>query len=274
MVLAEMESKGEYVDVNGVKVFYREAGSGRDMILIHGFGSNTVTWEKVMPPLAQKFHLYAIDVLGFGLTERPLESQYYSYDSYVKQVKGFMDVKGIESAILAGNSMGGAISLHCALEYPEQVDKLILIDSGGYPLKLPIFLSILKTPIIGDIAELFQARWVYEFNLKDAYYVESPLSDKWVDYYYAPFTVENSSYGPQQFLRSGNIGKGIDGEIEKISQPTLIIWGENDSWIPLDHAHRFNRDIKGSRLVIIPECGLVPEEERPDEVVKAILDFT
>ena len=118
-------AKGKFVTVDGKKIHYLEAGNGPPIILIHGFLYHTVMWKKNIDDLAKKFKVYAIDLWGWGYSER-LKEQEYSFERYGKQIVGFMDALNIKKATLAGQSMGGGISVYVAAHYPDRVDRLIL----------------------------------------------------------------------------------------------------------------------------------------------------
>ena len=185
-----------------------------------------------------------------------------------------MEAKGVDKAILVGNSMGGLISLNCARRHPEIVDKLVLVDSAGYPNKMPITLKLIKTVNKGLVNSV-QSRWMYEANLKDVYYDKKKVTEDMVDRYYAPFTLENGMTGGRYLLRTRfhDDADTVSKWMSKINHQALIIWGENDTWIELGMGQRMDKDLPNSTLVVIPECGHVPEEEKPEETVKAILEW-
>ena len=156
--LADADSK--FIEVNGLNVHYKTYGEGEPVfILLHGFGASLFSWHEVTAPLAEYGTVIAYDRPAFGLTERPMEwegESPYSPQSQVELVIGLMDALGIEKAILVGNSAGGTISMMAALQYPERVQALILVDpavyaGGGAPAWTR---PILNTPQMNRIGPL------------------------------------------------------------------------------------------------------------------------
>ncbi|MBW1988107.1 MAG: alpha/beta hydrolase, partial [Deltaproteobacteria bacterium] len=122
----------KFVTVDGIRIHYQEwENPGEDVVLIHGYASSTYTWKDVAPVLADHgYHVYAVDLKGFGWSDKPGDDRYAPED-FMECVNSWMDAVGLESAVLAGNSMGGFISALMALEHPEKVEQLILVDAAG-----------------------------------------------------------------------------------------------------------------------------------------------
>jgi len=259
-----------------VKVHYEEAGAAGApvMILIHGFTSSTITWKECLPALSKHYHVFALDMPGWGFSDKPADFP-YGLDGYPKVVINFMDQKGIDKAILGGNSMGGGVSLYTTINNPERVTHLILIDAAGYPMNGPKLVRWTTKSWMRPFAKPFFGKWILRMGLKQVYYDDKKVTPELVELYGRPFMMKNGKDVPFWFFQNFS-ERDLEKESKRIpgvKVPTLIIWGENDAWVPLEHAKFFHRDIKGSELVIIPECGHLPEEEKPKEVVKAILDF-
>jgi len=258
-----------------VKVHYEEAGDtgAPVIILIHGFSSSTVTWKDCIPELSKQYHVFALDMPGWGFSDKPKDFPYRPA-GYAKTVLYFMDKKGIDKATLCGNSMGGEISLWVTITAPDKVSRLILVDSGGYPLKTPSALKILNVPGVRPLSKPFLGKGYLRMGLKQVYYDDSKVTPELVELYDRPYRTAHAKDVPFWiFQREKSLNELGSQKISGIKVPTLIIWGENDPWIPIEDANRFHKDISGSTLVVIPKCGHVPEEEKPAEVVKAILDF-
>lgn len=261
-----------------VKIHYLEAGDASlpPMILIHGFSSLAYTWQEDLPPLSQKYHVFALDMPGFGFSSK-LPDFPYGIPNYSKAVLNFMEQKGIDKTIIGGNSMGGAISLWLAINNPEKITRLILVDAAAYNTdKRPGLVSLAQKQWLRPIAKPFFGKWILRMGLKQVYYDDSKVTPALVEEYGRPYKMRNGKNVPFWLFRNTPEGKNMFVDVDKIKDikiPTLIIWGENDQWIPLDNAYKFKNDIAGSELVVIPKCGHVPQEEKPEVVVKAILDF-
>ena len=260
----------KFVNIAGTNVHYRVEGDGPAVILIHGTSSSLHTWDAWTDALKHHYTVVRLDLPAFGLTG-PRPDKDYSIGAYVSVVRELMDSLGIQSAAVAGNSLGGDIAWRLAVTHPDRVNKLILVDAAGYPREpgdLPaIFMT---TPVAMAIMPHLAPRFMYGQNVKDAYHDHSRIDDALVDRY------------RNLMLREGNRQAMVDrinepfvdehSRIASITQPTLIQWGKHDRWIPPGHAERFKNDIPHSKLIWY-EAGHVPMEELPSETVKDALDF-
>jgi pimeloyl-ACP methyl ester carboxylesterase len=256
-------------------IHYVERGSGdRNLILIHGFCSSTFTWNDVIGPLSEHFHVYALDLPGFGFSDKPRDFD-YDYENFAHAVRRFMDEKGIERATLAGNSMGGGVTAKFAALYPQRVDRVILVDSAGYPHegKGAMPLKLLGAPLLGRFLFSLNSPGAMKIILqRTSFHDDAKVTDERARAYFDAFRVNGAGRAAKKTIV--NIAaSSLRDDIKKITAPTLIIWGENDELIPPEIAEDFHRDIKGSKLVVIPNCGHLPEEEKPEAFVAAVLEF-
>jgi len=269
-------AEDRYVTIENVNFHYMEyPGPGRDIFLLHGFASSTYTWEKVIPYLTGKgYHVWALDMKGFGWSDKPEDAKYDTI-TLMQEVNKWMDVMGLKNVIFAGNSLGGGIAVLMALEHPDKTDKIILIDSAGYPIKKPHVIRIAKIPFAGEIAKLFFGRCIVKSTLKEVLYNYEKLTEEKIDAYFHRMSTENALDAQVALARSLDFDalSTYTKRIPDIKNRTLIIWGENDEWIPLESGHNFKKDLPNSTLVILPECGHIPQEEKPEETAKIITDF-
>ncbi len=266
----------KYIMIDDVNYHYREyPGTGRDIFLLHGFASSTYTWEKVIPYLTkQGYHVWALDMKGFGWSDKPEDAQYDTV-TLMQEVNKWMDVMGLKNVIFAGNSLGGGIAVLMALEHPDKTDKIILIDSAGYPIKKPLVIRAAKIPFAGEITKLFFSRWIVKSTLKEVLYNDEKLTEEKIEAYFNRMSTENALDAQVALARSLDFDalSSYTKRISDIKNRTLIIWGENDEWIPLESGYRFNKDISNSTLVILPECGHIPQEEKPEQTARIMIDF-
>jgi len=259
-----------------VRVHYVEAGDpvAPAIILIHGFAASSFTWKQITPGLAKSYHVFALDMIGFGFSGKPADFP-YGREGYGKTVLNFMEQKKIEKAVLVGNSMGGAISLWIASHHPERVTRLVLIDTFGYPEKPSGVVTLMVQPWLRPFAHLLFGKEGLRITLKKVYYDDSRITPELVEGYGRPFKTPHAK--DALFWVAGNLNMREDAEefkkLPTIKIPTLILWGENDTWIPPGRAKAFHQAIQGSELVMIPECGHVPQEEKPEVVQTTILEF-
>jgi pimeloyl-ACP methyl ester carboxylesterase len=275
--LVELEKKyfnkeSKYVDLSGISVHYRDQGKGTPILLIHGTASSLHTWDAWTDELIQTNRVIRLDLPGFGLTG-PNPKGDYTLNSYVDIVNQLLDQLKIDSVILVGNSLGGNIAWRYAAEYPEKINKLILIDPSGTLRNggVPWIFKLARTPILSQILRYVTPRSIIEKNLKEVYFDDSKITDKLIDRYH------------DMALRAGNRQAFIDRSklnfeddtrlLKNISCPTLILWGANDQWIPASNGNAFVEKIAASELVVMPNTGHVPMEERPTESLNFVRPF-
>ena len=266
----------KYIMIDDVNYHYREyPGAGRDIFLLHGFASSTYTWEKVIPYLTgQGYHVWALDMKGAGWSDKPKDAKYDTF-TLMKEVNKWMDVMGLKDVVFVGNSLGGAIAVLMALEHPDKTGQIVLIDSAGYPIKKPFIIKMAKMPLAGEITKLFFGRWMVGWNLKEVYFNDDLITEETIDAYYNRMRTENVLDAKVALARSIDFDAFTPyiNRISEIKNRTLIIWGENDEWIPVESGHKFRKDLSNSTLVILPECGHIPQEEKPEQTAKIMIDF-
>ena len=265
-----------FVEMDGIHYHYTEyPAPGLPVFLLHGFASSTYTWEKVAPLLQAKgYHVWALDMKGFGWSDKPKESL-YSPQRLQEEVNGWMEIMGLEKVIFAGNSLGGAIAWNMALDHPDKVSKLVLIDAAGFLHQMPWPVRLAGLPGAAALAELFFGRWMIRNTLEQVYYNPSLVTEMQVDAYYDRMRTENAIYAMTALGQSLDklATKEYSGRIRDIQVDTLIIWGREDPWIPVEDGKKFQDAIANATLQVIPGCGHVPQEEKPEETARLILDF-
>jgi pimeloyl-ACP methyl ester carboxylesterase len=252
------------VTVYGAKIHYVEAGSGSPLILIHGLGDNIAVWDSVIPPLAARFRVIALDQIGFGRSDKPLLS--YRVGTLVDFLDGFMTELKIERASLVGNSLGGWVAADFALKRPERVERLVLSDAAGFaglPKTMdPHTLCALRLASREDI------RYLGPLTFHDKRFYQD------VDLAFKERVIAGDSYTVGQLLDAMIRGDdALDKRLHAIKRPTLILWGRDDKLIPLNFGERFHQEIASSGLRIIDNCGHMPQVECPDEFSNAVLEF-
>jgi 4,5:9,10-diseco-3-hydroxy-5,9,17-trioxoandrosta-1(10),2-diene-4-oate hydrolase len=250
------------------------------VILIHGIGSSLEDWAFNINALAEKHRVYAIDLVGFGRSDKPEPSYSPEYSSFARFVNDFMVAQRIEHASLVGNSMGGAVSLQFAIQFPEKLEKLVLVNSAGLGKEFSPALRICTLTRIGElliqpgrkgIARSLKAL-VYDKTLVTDEQVESQCQlaslPGWQEYFLSTLRNVVSFRGQ----RSDVIRPIIDN-LSSITTPTLIIWGQQDEMIPVAHAQIAKERIPNAELHIFDCCGHVPPKEHPEEFNNLVLQF-
>jgi pimeloyl-ACP methyl ester carboxylesterase len=242
------------------------------VILLHGTGNSLHTWDGVAQRLKSDYRVVSVDRPGFGLTG-PNPSGDYSMEYYVGFMQRFLGAMEIDRCILVGSSAGGRVAWRFALAEPERVERLVLIGAAGYPRTTPQALGFrLAMSPIGSFILHVLPKSSMASSVKRTYGDPSKVTDEVIDRSYEVFLREGvrDALGPA--LRQARNSDDYP-LIKNVVTPTLIIWGTKDSVVPLANAERFKADIQGSRLVVLPGAGHLPQEEAPAETSSALEAF-
>jgi pimeloyl-ACP methyl ester carboxylesterase len=263
-----------FAEIDGVRIHYQEKGAGTPLILIHGFTSSVYSWKVVFEPLSKNFRVIAVDLKGFGFSGKPEGD--YSRRAQAMLVTHLLDYLKIEKAWLCGNSMGGEVSLNFALQNPQRVAGLILIDSGGVDVAGSGSLapSYLLIPGIGRVLTALALRSdkLVREGLEKSFYDRAKITDDRVVAYYRPLQTRGGQLAALRARTQADLFP-VEPELGKISARTLITWGAEDALIPLAAGRKMNSLIKDSKLLVLEKCGHLPQEEMPDRVVEEITRF-
>ena len=252
------------VEVLGQKIRYHEAGQGPNLIFLHGLGSNAGIWAPNIGAASERYHVYALDQIGFGESDKPLID--YKIQTFVEFLQGFMQALAIPKASLVGNSLGGWIAADFAAQHPEMVDKLVLVDAAGMrwaagPRALPVDLNP---------SSLVAMRKILEFIIYD----KQSITDALVRQAFESHLKRGDGYTIQRVMAGAFATDQFEDEkLGSIHAPTQVLWGRDDALIPLSSAERYQKGIAGAKLVVIDQCGHIPQIEKPQEFNKALLEF-
>ncbi|MEM9214624.1 MAG: alpha/beta hydrolase [Cyanobacteria bacterium P01_F01_bin.150] len=242
------------------------------ILLIHGFDSSLIEFRRLFPLLAPHHETWAIDLLGFGLTDRPQGIEFNATN--IKQHlynawQTFID----HPVILVGASMGGTAAIDFCLTYPEAVSKLVLLDSAGMT-QTPDMGKFMVPPLGWIAAEFLRNRRVRQSISRAAYFDKSLASLDALACSMLHVGDPNWRRSLISFTRSGGYTFFSRNLVEKISCPTLILWGRNDEILGTKDAETFGQAIADSKFVWCDRCGHVPHLEQPEETARQILDFS
>src|ERR1051325_127098 len=267
-----------FIDVDGVRVHYQEAGnqSAPALVLIHGFASSTLVWSKVFLALAQEgYRVIAVDMLGYGYSAKPRNGE-YTIAGQARVLTRLLDALGIPRAIFIGSSYGGAVAATCALDYADRVEKLVLVGTvnNNRPLAYKL-MRVFGSPVFGDVVSplLVGSRRLLRMRMKRVYDRHSwVLDERRVDARHQPLRASATQRAIIRTLRGWNAER-TSRDARLIRQPTLLLWGDNDIEIPLADGERLHDEIPGSRLIVFLNCGHLPHEEYPEAFTKIVTDF-
>jgi pimeloyl-ACP methyl ester carboxylesterase len=271
----------DFIVVRGQLVHYRDEGPRDDpmpLVLVHGTSASLHTWEGWVAALRMNRRIVTFDLPGFGLTG-PFTGQYaqddYRADTLAHFTLDLLDTLHVPRFAIGGNSLGGEVAWRVATLAPARVEKLILVDASGYafePEHVPIGFQFARLPVVGRIGEVLTPRVLIEDSVRDVYGDPSKVTGALVDRYFELTLREGNRHALSERLRE--IATDLaPARIRSLHVPTLILWGSRDRLIPPLNARSFERDIAGSRLVILPGLGHVPQEEDPQASVAPVRQF-
>ncbi|MFN8485893.1 MAG: alpha/beta hydrolase [Anaerolineae bacterium] len=272
---------GRFVDMDGLRVYTKTQGQGRPtFMLLHGFAASSFSWRDVMPPLAERGTVIAYDRPGFGLTSRPLPGEWrgdspYGVRQQARLLVHLMDALGVENAILVGNSAGGALAVLAAALYPNRVQALILVAPAVYSMfRIPAPVRwLLTTPQLRHLGPLL-VRPIERSGLdfaRTAWHTPERIGDHIWKGYTLPLQAENWDRALWEITAANqSLGKL---RLSQVTTPTLVITGDDDRIVRPEQSVRVANEMPNARLVMLPDCGHLPQEECPAEFMRAVGAF-
>jgi pimeloyl-ACP methyl ester carboxylesterase len=278
----EPESDGLHeIVLHGHRVFYRSAGSGPVVVLVHGITSTSATWANLLPYLAERFTVIAPDLLGHGESAKPRGD--YSLGAYASGIRDLMIALGHERATFVGHSLGGGVAMQLAYQFPEHCERLVLVSSGGLGRDINALLraaslpgSELVLPLLVNGRILGAGRVVGRLLGRIGLRVHTDLEE--VLRGHASLSDGEARAVFLHTLRAivDPWGQRVDASDRLyLAQaiPFLLVWGERDPIIPAEHARAAHRLVPGSRLELFPDAGHFPHLDDPLRFVRLLFDF-
>jgi pimeloyl-ACP methyl ester carboxylesterase len=270
----------KYLELRGDRVAYQEAGSGEALLLIHGMAGSSATWNAVIPQLSKKYRVIAPDLLGHGESAKPRGD--YSLGAFAVLLRDLLDELGITRATVIGQSLGGGVAMQFAYQHRDYCERLVLISSGGLGPDLSWTLRLLSAPGAELILPVIAPQPVLNAGDKVLSWLSSagihaPRADEMWNAYSSLADRQTR----QAFLRTLRSvvdyrGQAVSAlnKLHLTSQlPTLLIWGDRDRIIPVDHGYAAHDAFSGSRLEVLGGVGHFPQVEAPTAVVEILEDF-
>jgi len=256
-----------------------EKGKGRPILLLHGFATSSYTWRSIIPALAQNYRVIAIDLRGFGASDKPIDD-HYSIKDQTEAVEAFIEQENLRDLTIIGHSFGGGITLSLALdaerERHSRIRNIVLIDTVAYRQPLPIFFRVLQVPMLGDVGMALVPPEVQAGQgLRLAYYDKDKITPQDIAEY------ANTLYSPAaKHALTKTIEQIIPDNIDEIAlryktvkMPALIVWCQEDKVVPVGLGFRLHEDMLSSEFALFTHCGHMPQEEKPEDTLAAIQAF-
>lgn len=264
-------------DVTARKVRMRviEAGAGSPLLLIHGFLVSHLEFDEIIGPLSEHHRVIAIDLPGFGESEKPPPTRYpYGIESFAHAVADVIAAMDLGRVSLLGHSMGGAVALTLAAEHPELVDKLVLVDALVYPFPLDFKAKLPLLPVIGPfLFKQLYGRAMFRGYFRDNVIAKGrPLPLERIDAYYDRFNTPAARESAYAVMRAILDTRPVIARIPRITKPTLVVWGREDALFRPALGQRLARAIPGARLELM-DTGHAPNEEQPEQLAALVSEF-
>jgi pimeloyl-ACP methyl ester carboxylesterase len=259
--------------VDGVRWRSREApGRGSDTVVyIHGLFSSSATWKRVLSSAAGGRPAVAVDLPGFGYSDRPWPHD-YTVAGQAQALLVYLDARNLENVACVGNSLGGAVCLIAAAARPQRFRALVLVDSASHRSRVPWNFGLLRTPVVGEIEMELFARPVMEYALRQRLYARAGrVTRETIDDWWLPIKVPGTRRAALAAVRSSS--RGYEDLLERVRAPALVLWGKEDRLLPAEEGLRLSSAIPQARLVVLPETGHLPQEEAPEEFSRAVSGF-
>ena len=263
-----------FIEVNGLKVHYRDEGEGPVLILLHGLFSSLHTWDQWVNRLQDRYRIIRIDVPNFGLTG-PFPNRNVDDLTYMQFLEDFATAMKLEQFHLAGNSLGGYFAYQYASRYPQRVEKLVMLNAAGYFFIPPAALIGWGMPLFGRIADYTEAPYgLFASLVRRAYADPNNATPDEIRRYNELLHLEGNREAGGRLIRHIRNRVGFDtSRTHMLTMPTLIMWGDQDHWIPVRHAPKYHQAIPGSELIIYKGVGHMPMEEIPERSANDLVKF-
>ncbi len=264
------------VKVGDMTLAYRELGSGPPVLLLHGWPTSSFLWRNVMPSIARENRVVALDLPGFGGSDKP-PGTHYGFDLFEQAIDGFLDALGIESLGIAGHDLGGPVTLHWALARQQRVERLALLNTLVYPEFSPAVIEFVVAASTPGAREQLTSPAGLEEAMRLGLADGSNLTDEVIAGVCEPFADD----GSRRSLADAGIGLAPDGFAEiarmlpSFKAPVRLIYGEQDRILPdiAETVARVRKDLPQAVVTALPGCGHFLQEEAPEQVGDLLADF-
>jgi pimeloyl-ACP methyl ester carboxylesterase len=262
---------GRMLDVGGPVVHYLDDGSGPPLLFLHGLGFSLFTFRRNFPFFVQGMRVLAPDLPGCGYSTLPMNYG-GSPEDMAKYLKSFLDLTGVEKAVVCGAGEGGVYALELACRYPQCVSALILSSPGSLTRHFPANIRHLLNPVLGDfIINAMGTQHITAF-MKWCYFNEISVDNYIVRQVYQPFENRLIRRVLLKLLKQYD-DRFVHENLAKVKCPTLIVWGSGDPGRPCGIAEMYKKEMPIASVHLINNCGILPHEEKHKEFNETVYEF-
>ncbi len=258
----------KFTNVDGYMIRYLEAGSpdAKTLILLHGIGASAERWSRVIPALSKYFHLIIPDIIGFGYSDKPAAE--YAMNFFVNFFRSFLDNMGLSTTSIIGSSFGGHVATEFAIQFNHMVEKLVLVSPAGMMRKSnPILDRYIMAALYPEYQRVYEA-------FREMVYDSNCISEETLIDFMNRMSLPNAKYAFMSTLLGMRYAPDLDGRLSNITAPTLLVWGDDDTTIPLaENSNQYNEIPNMEEIVMIKNCGHITPIEKPATFNRIVLRF-
>ncbi len=268
--------EGKFAEVDGLRLHYLETGAGDPVLMLHGWPTSSYLWRRIVPIVGEGNRAIALDLPGYGKSDKPLDSS-YSFRFYDRILSGFFDQIGVDRVGLAVHDLGGPVGLYWAAQHPERVTKLALLNTLVFSRPSPAVVMFLASARLPGVRSWLTSPAGLRFAMRLGVHDKSRLSEEAIAAYLEPF----ASDGARRALRKAGTGlhpgglREIEAWLPRIDVPVTLLYGEKDRILP-DVARtmrKVSERVPQAELSTLPDAGHFCQEERPEEIGEALSAF-
>ena len=261
---------GEYIDMGSETLHYLQAGTGENLLLVHGEAQSLYTWHEVFHPLSEHFNVLAVDLFGHGYSSVPdIE---YTIRQHSETLREFLIAKGIKRTHIAAFSMGAIYALDFVQQNPDMVDKLVLLSPGGITPQMPFYLRMCESRLLSAIASILFSEKKTRELLMENFFDQTVVTDEIVSQYYQPL-MSKERRGVIATTFQAFDEEEVLSALRTIEHEILILWGADDKWHPTEMLAVFQMALKNCAVNTLRNCGHLVQEEKPDRFLDLVLPF-
>ncbi|WP_433424350.1 alpha/beta fold hydrolase [Microtetraspora malaysiensis] len=265
-------AESRFVDTPVARFHYTKTGNGSPVVLLPGGTLWIYTYRDTIPALAGDHTVYAVDLPGYGYTSVHDEGFGYDVRAMTDALGSFMDAVGVPRASVVAHSLNGSVALYLAETRPERVGKLILMAPLGLDAPGNANLEMMRVPVIGEAVTKLMGRSTFASGLSGAYAHSERMTSRVVDEYWAPLSHRPNRAAMWKQVRELDLSL-VERKLGGIRAPTLILWGDRDTFVAPEQADRLRRSIPGSTLRMFPGLGHILHEDEPALVNPVLAGF-
>jgi pimeloyl-ACP methyl ester carboxylesterase len=265
-----------WIQMDGYRMHYIDMGKGKPVILVHGFADSTYCWHKNVHALLDAgLRVVAVDLPGLGQSDMPPEGFVMSIDNLAGEVLKFAGKMKFETFNLVGSSMGGGITLLLSMNHAERIEKAVVVDPVSFWQGKAAMLMLLDAGPLGRLVAKGAGLWSVRIALIDVYYNDNLVDDILVNEYARPLSKPGYDTLLARLIQEypSPAAMKMAGQYHELRVPLLIIWGKQDKWVPPEFGPRLHNMAPDSTLLMVEDAGHLPNQEKPEIVNPAIVEF-